>query len=71
MIKFNLDRIMFEKGKMKVPQLTSLSGINRNTLYAIANGSITRIDVSVIDRLCAALGCQPGDLLEYIPVQEG
>lgn len=71
MIKFNLDRLMFEKGKMKVPQLTALSGINRNTLYAVSNGTITRIDVSVIDRLCAALECQPGDLLEYIPDREG
>jgi len=25
------------------------------------------VSLEVIDRLCIALGCQPGDLLEHIP----
>lgn len=70
MVKFKLDCIMFEKDRMKVPQLQELSGINKNTLYAIYNNNATRVDLSVINRLCAALNCQPGDLLEYIPAQE-
>lgn len=68
-IKFNLDRVMFEK-KMKIPRLQELSGVNKNTLYGLYKGEITRIDVSVINRVCAALECQPGDLLEYIPGKE-
>lgn len=70
MIKFNLDRVLFENGNMKIPRLQEMSGVNKNTLYAIYNGSITRMDVSVIDRICAALNCQPGDLFEYIPDKE-
>ncbi|MGE5398084.1 MAG: helix-turn-helix domain-containing protein [Chitinophagales bacterium] len=66
MITFKLDRIMFEKDRMKVPQLQKISKVNRNTLYSIYNNSITRIDLSVIDRLCTALNCQPGDLMEYV-----
>jgi len=66
MIRFNLDRIMFERGRMKIPKLQELSGVNKNTLYGIYNGTITRIDVSVIDRICKALDCQPGDLFEYV-----
>lgn len=66
-IKFNLDRVMFECGNMKVPKLQELSGVNKNTLYGIYNGDIKRIDVSVIDRICAALECQPGDLIEHVP----
>lgn len=66
MIRFKLDRLMFEKDRMKVPQLQQLSAVNKNTLYAIYNNSITRIDLSVVDRLCAALTCQPGDLMEYV-----
>lgn len=64
-IKFNLDRVMFERDNMKVPMLQELSGVNKNTLYAIYKGDIKRIDVSVVDRLCKALNCQPGDLLKY------
>ena len=67
MIKFNLDKIMFNRDRMKVPKLHELSGVNKNTLYAMYNGNITRIDVSVIDRICTALKCHPGDLLEYMP----
>lgn len=66
-IKFNLDRVMFENGNMKVPKLQELSGVNKNTLYGIYNGDIKRVDVSVIDRICTALDCQPGDLMTYIP----
>jgi putative transcriptional regulator len=66
MIKFNLDRLLFEKGNIKIPKLQEMSGVNKNTLYAIYNGSITRMDVSVIDRICAALNCQPGDLFEHV-----
>lgn len=25
------------------------------------------VSLDIIDRLCSALSCQPGDLLEYIP----
>lgn len=66
-IKFNLDRVMFENGNMKVPLLQEKSGVNKNTLYSIYKGDITRVDVSVIDRICTALNCQPGDLMTYIP----
>ncbi len=67
MVKFTLDRLMFEKNRMKIPQLQELSSVNKNTLYAIYNNSATRVDLSVINRICAALNCQPGDLLEYVP----
>jgi len=56
---------MFEKDKMKVPQLQELNGISKNTLYAIYNNNATKVDLS--NRLYAALNYQPGDLLEYMP----
>lgn len=66
-IKFRLDRVMFEKGNMKIPSLQKLSNVNKNTLYGLYKGEITRVDISVIDRICVALNCQPGDLLEFVP----
>ncbi len=66
-IKFKLDRVMFENNNMKVPELHRMSKVNKNTLYGIYNGNITRVDVSVIDRICSGLQCQPGDLMEYVP----
>jgi len=67
LIRFTLDKVMFEKGRMKIPELQKLSGVNKNTLYAIYNNSSTRVDLSVLDRICNALNCTPGDLMEHIP----
>jgi len=29
------------------------------------------VSLEVIDKLCAALNCQPGDLFEYVPGKKG
>jgi DNA-binding Xre family transcriptional regulator len=70
MVRFTLDRLMFEKNRMKVPELQAKSGVNKNTLYAIYNNSCARVDLSVINRICNALSCQPGDLMVYEPDED-
>jgi putative transcriptional regulator len=67
MIKFALDRLMFEENRMKIPELQEKSGVNKNTLYAIYNNTSTRVDLSVLNRICQALQCHPGDLLVFTP----
>jgi putative transcriptional regulator len=67
MVKFALDRVMFEKNRMKIPELQEKSGVNKNTLYAIYNNTSTRVDLSVLNRICRALQCQPGNLLVFTP----
>ena len=39
--------------------------IGQATYYAIKNGT-GGLDYRSIDRLCKALRCQPGDLMEYV-----
>jgi putative transcriptional regulator len=65
MIKFALDRLMFERNRMKDPELQDKNEVNKNTLYAIYNNTCNRMDSSVINRICKALDCKPGDLLIY------
>ena len=45
--------------------------IGQATYYAIKNGT-GGLDHRSIDRLCKALQCQPGDLMEYVddPTEE-
>jgi putative transcriptional regulator len=38
------------------------------TMSSFRRGNVA--DAPVIDRLCALLHCQPGDLLEYIPDEQ-
>ncbi|WP_312644440.1 helix-turn-helix domain-containing protein [Hydrogenoanaerobacterium sp.] len=40
--------------------------MGQRTLTAIKNGT-GGINHQTIDNLCRALGCQPGDLMEYVP----
>ncbi|EEG78377.1 helix-turn-helix domain-containing protein [Dethiobacter alkaliphilus] len=67
MIVFTLDRVMFERSRMKVPELQQLSSVNKNTLYGIYNNTSKRVDLDVLNRICSALDCEPGDLMKYIP----
>ena len=56
-IIFNID-VMLAKRKMSVTELSQRVGIT------MANISILK-KVSTLAKLCEALDCQPGDLLEY------
>lgn len=61
---FNID-VMLAKRKMKVGDLADAIGITISNLSILKNGKAKAIKVSTLIRLCAALDCQPGDLLEY------
>jgi len=55
------------KNKLTQKALAEMTGIRPNTVSALWHGTIKRIEIDQIDKLCTALNCQPGDLLEYIP----
>lgn len=59
------------KHKLTKKALADITGIRPNTISALWHGTIKRLEIEQIDKLCTALNCQPGDLLEYIPVKEG
>jgi DNA-binding Xre family transcriptional regulator len=41
-----------------------MAGISRGTLARFAKGKSVSVDI--IDKICKALGCQPGDIMEYV-----
>jgi putative transcriptional regulator len=61
---FNID-VMLAKRKMRVGDLAEKVGITISNLSILKNGKAKAIRVSTLIRLCDALDCQPGDLLEY------
>lgn len=69
MIKFTV-KVMLAKREMTQKQLSEITGIRPPTVSAMCVGSIARIPVDVIEKICKALNCQPGDLMEYIPDEE-
>lgn len=46
--------------------LAEITGIRPNTVSALWNGTVKRLEIEHLDKLCAALDCQPGDLFEYV-----
>jgi putative transcriptional regulator len=65
-IVFNID-VMLAKRKMSVTELADRVGITVANMSVLKCGKAKTIKVSTLEKLCSALGCQPGDLLEYRP----
>lgn len=63
-IIFNID-VMLAKRKMSVTELSERVGITMANISILKNGKAKAIKVTTLAKLCAALDCQPGDLLEY------
>lgn len=63
-IIFNID-VMLAKRKMSVTELSQRVGITLANISILKNGKAKAIKVSTLLKLCEALDCQPGDLLEY------
>ncbi|MCC6106473.1 MAG: helix-turn-helix transcriptional regulator [Atopobium sp.] len=58
---------MLAKRKMSVTELADRVGITVANMSVLKCGKAKAIKVSTLEKLCSALGCQPGDLLEYRP----
>ena len=43
--------------------LAKQTGIRYATIWNLSRGQVGRLSVDVLDRICEALDCQPGDLL--------
>ncbi len=63
-IIFNID-VMLAKRKMSVTELSRRVGITIANISILKNGKAKAVKISTLLKLCEALDCQPGDLLEY------
>ena len=63
-IIFNID-VMLAKRKMSVTELADRVGITLANMSILKTGKAKAVKVSTLQKLCEALDCQPGDLLEY------
>lgn len=65
-IKFHLKKIL-ALNEMTQKELSNRTGIRPPTISAICNNTVKHIPVDVLEKICSALNCQPGDIVEYIP----
>ena len=69
MIKFKT-KVLLAMNDMNQKELEEATGVRPSTISAMCTGAAKHIPVDVLDKMCEALHCQPGDLMEYIPNEE-
>ena len=69
MIVVNLD-VMMAKRKMSLSQLSEKVDITLANLSILKNNKANAVRFSKLEAICAALDCQPGDILEFVPDEE-
>ena len=70
MIVVNLDVIM-AKRKLGLTELADKVGITLANLSILKCNRARAVRFSTLDAVCRALDCQPGDILEWQPDDEG
>jgi putative transcriptional regulator len=68
-IVVNID-VMLAKRKMSVTELSEKLGITMANVSILKNGKAKAVKIETLNKLCAVLDCQPGDLFAYEPDQE-
>ena len=69
MIKSRL-KVLLAINDMNQKQLAEKTNIRPATLSHLYRGTLKHIPVDVLNKICKALNCQPGDLFEYHPDEE-
>lgn len=60
----NLD-VMMAKRKMSLNELAETVNISLANLSKLKTGKVKAVRFSTLEAVCAALDCQPGEILEY------
>ncbi len=65
-IVVNLD-VMLAKRKMRSKELAERIGITEQNVSLLKSGKVRGVRFETLERICDALDCQPGDILEFRP----
>ncbi|EPJ49349.1 MAG: XRE family transcriptional regulator [Osedax symbiont Rs2] len=61
----NLD-LLLAKRKMKGKALAKKIGITEQNLSLLRSGKVKGFRFTTLEKICEALECQPGDIIEYV-----
>jgi putative transcriptional regulator len=60
----NLD-VMLARRKVKSKELAIYVGITEQNLSLLKSGKVKGVRFATLQKICAYLECQPGDILQY------
>lgn len=61
---------MLARRKLRARELAERIGVSETHLSLFRNGNVKGVRFSTLSRLCAALDCKPGDLLDFVEGEE-
>jgi putative transcriptional regulator len=61
--------VMLALRKMRSRELAERIGITEQNISLLKSGKVKGIRFETLARICEALDCQPGDILEAVPPQ--
>ena len=64
-ISVKLDRVLLDRG-MSLTELSDRVGVTIANLSILKTGKAKAIRFSTLEAICKELGCQPGDLLNFV-----
>ncbi len=59
--------VMLARRKMRGKALAAAIGISEQNLSLLRSGKVKGVRFATLQRICAVLECQPGDLLTFAP----
>ncbi|MES1148799.1 MAG: helix-turn-helix transcriptional regulator [Bradyrhizobium guangdongense] len=62
----NLD-VMLARRKIRSRELAARIELTEANVSLLKSGKVRGIRFDTLEKICAALDCQPGDILEYVP----
>ncbi len=69
MVRVNLD-VMMAKRKIGLTELAGRVGLSLANLSILKTNKGKAIRFSTLNAICRELGCQPGDILEYVQEED-
>jgi putative transcriptional regulator len=65
----HLDRLLLDR-QMTLTELAERVGVTIVNLSILKTNKARAVRFSTLEAICRELGCQPGDLLAYVPAEE-
>ena len=62
----NLD-VMLARRKMRSKELAERIGISEQNVSLLKSGKVKGMRFDTLEKICEALNCQPGEILEWRP----
>lgn len=63
--------VMLARRKMRSKELAQKLDLTEQNISLLRSGKVKGVRFETLEKICQVLDCQPGDILEFVPVAAG